>query len=596
MPKQDTWQTVSLVPLNGPLDTRSRPADIPPGAFRWKLNLAVTTDGKLCRRTGFRRFYSDYLYDSGDNLGGTLYHNHDFHSQGATREPITFQFESSSNDGTRRFYIGTESGVWLLDPATGEYGTAIITSAATGTRWRAAELQDVILFTNNSDPVQSVNSDGTGLGNVPTLGTITAAAIVIQYNGFMLLMNVMDGGTRQGSRIRWSDLNQPLNYTVADLSLAGVQDLDYGDDILAAAPLLGGLYIFTRRSIWRMTVSGDTSAGSSLAFTKVYSEPKNQTGCIAYANTLVSTGTDLYYMGRDGIYHYNPYIPFPEREDWLHRADGLIFNTGQYQLDSDYCLSPVAEYRPSERELWFSWPDQTSQGINNWSLVAQIEQKTADVVDHGFISFCNFRRTPVSAQQCNEVQDFLGVSGTDWAIKSIGTVYSRELYPVTLDEDGLPTPDIAADEDIIRVGYNSILRGMIPLGLTDREKTLRNVLIDADSSEQDVPCAVRMRIGRARSLVDPNSTGTVSAPLWNVLKDTQTGLLYKVLGWQSAMRIPEMQTKNIRPHVDLDWNTLWTARFIYYEITILNQDGTAAIGGETYFQRIDFDARANPKS
>jgi len=601
--KTDLWQTISLHPLTGQLDTRSRPADIPAGGFRWKQNFAVTPDGKLCRRSGFLPF----------GFGFPSFVNNDFHRQGQPREPITFQFESTSNNGIRRFYCGTQNGVWLLNEATGLYSQILpvpgsgVTLGATGARWHAAELQNIVVFTNNNDYVYAYDAEGapnpfTGAPIayvLPSLAAknVAAAAVVAQYNGFLLVMNVVQDGARQSSRILWSDLNLPDGFDESlPSSLAGNQDLDYGDDILAAAPLLGALYILTRRSIWRMTVSGDQT--STFAFTKVYSEPKNQTGCIAFPNTLVSTGSDLYYMGRDGIYRYNPYIPAPEREDWMHRADGLIYRASDTQLDGNYCLSPVAEYLPTNREIWFSWastsqPD-TWKGINNWTLVAQIEQRTADIIDHGFTSFVNFRRTPSGVQQCNETQDFIGASGVDWTLKSIGGVFKRDMYQTSLDVDGLPTVDLDLTATTVATGYNSILRGMIPLGLNDREKIINKVLLDHDTNEQDVPCAVQLRIGRALSMVDPNNAGPVSAPLWNVITDTVTRKPYKLLAWQDPLTIPDMQAKNLRPNVALDWDTYWTARFIYFEFTILNQDASFAIGGDTAWQRIDFTAMALP--
>lgn len=618
MAKQSNqWQTISLTPLSGMLDTRSRPADIPAGAFRYKLNWAVTPEAKLCRRSGFQKF----------TLESQSFVNEDFHHQGQTvREPVTMQFESTSPSGERRYFLGTQSGIWRLHPETGTYEQIVTGKGAAGTRWHAAELQGVLLFVNNHDNVLYYNPDWAFGTQAPALGSlvngtganglnVSTAAVVISWNGVMIVMNVVQDGQRQSSRIIWSDLNLPENFfpsaagigpTDAGYSIAGFQDLNYGDDILAAAPLLGALYIFTRRSIWKMVPSGDTS--SVFAFAQVYSEPKNQTGCIAFPNTLVSTGQDFFYMGRDGIYRYNPYIPVPERDEWLHRADGLIYRALPTQLDGNYCLSPVAEYMPTNREVWFSWPgvdiSLTSRaGINNYTLVAQVEQKTADIVDHGFTSLVNFRKTPSGVQACNEAQFFLGASGTDWTIKDIGGVFYREVYAAAVDAEGLPTPDIAESAEPVQIGYNSILRGMIPLGLNDREKKVRSVLIDHDTSEQDTPCAVQLRIGNSFSLVDPNDPEVLPvviasarcAPLWRIIKDATTGLLYKLLRCPDQMTIAEMQAKNLRANLGMQWFMYETGRFLWYEITIQNADGTPAIGGDSCFQRVDFEALAMPK-
>ena len=586
MAKKDLWNTISLTPLTGQLDTRSRPADIPPGGFRWKQNFAVTPEGKLCRQSGFERFFSD----------AASYTNYDFHSRGGTRKPLTFMFESTASDGTRRFFCGTQSAIYRLNQDTGEYDTLIDGVGAEGTRWHAAELQNTVMFTNNNDPVYMCDVAGATVSPVGSLlynNNVSAAAVIVQYNGFMIVMNVVQAGVRQGARIHWGDLNIPDGFNIAPASsLAGFQDLEYGDDILNAAPLLGALYIFTRRSIWRMMPSGDST--SVFAFTKVYTEPKNQSGCLAFPNTLVSDGQDIRYMGRDGIYRYNPYIPAPVRDDWLHRADGLIYRQLPTQIDGDYCLSPVAEYMPTNREIWWSWPTIGTNGINNYALVSQVELKTAGVVDHGFTALVNFRRTPASAQKCNEVQDFLGVSGEDYCIKSIGGVFYREM--VTLDSSGDPTVDIPEDSAYYTVGYNSILRGMVPLGMADREKKLRRLLIDHDTSEQDVPCVVQLRIGNSFVLVDPNDTDVICAPQWRVIKfDGVNGITNPPLQCADQMKLPDMAAAGLRPNKGMAWPMLETGRFLYYELTILNADGSPAVGGDTCLQRIDFDAMAMTK-
>ena len=594
------WQTVSIHPLLTPLDTRSRPADIPAGALRWKQNFQVTPDSKLCRRSGHEKFYSD----------ATAYTNYDLHHQGGTRQPITFMFESTTSDGVRRFYAGNQGNVWLLNEVTGLYSSVITGLGATGTRWKAAELQDSILFTNGHDPVFVFSPANPGIVNAVTIPDCDRAQVIIQWNGFLFVMNVAQGLTVKSSRVIWSDINrvdfsQGSTDPISGIAtLAGFQDLDYGDDILAAAPLLNALYIFTRRSIWKVSVASDPN--SVFAFTKVYSEPKNQTGCIAFPNTLVSTGLDLFYMGRDGIYRYNPYLQTPERDAWLYAASGLIYRKLDTQLDENFCLSPVAEYNPTNREIWISWPSAAGHdGINNWTLVAQVEQKTADIVDTGYTAFVNYRRTAASGEACNETQDFLGASGKDWAIKSIGGVLFREY--VKTDAGGDLTVDVP-DVGVYKTeGYYSILRGMIPLGLNDREKIVRSLLLDHDTSDEDVPCVVQLRIGLAFSLVDPNSlfeahapatppnTDTSCAPLWALVKDAETGLGYKVLQCPDRTTLPEMQAKNLRPGFGMKWSTWKQATFLFFELTVANKDGSPATGGDSCWQRLDFDCCALPK-
>lgn len=596
------WQTLSIHPVTGALDTRSRPADLAPGSFRWKQNYMCTVDGKLCRRDGFLRSFSDMLYDSTGTLltvpnhpgSGIFYHNHDHHHQGATREPITLLFESTDPSGARRLFDGTQSRVSLLNANTGYWTNLLTGKGATGSRWKAAELQNVVIFTNNVDDIVSYNI-GTGVvsNSIPDLLVtlkVRKAKVVIQYSGFIFLMNLYQddlsaGAPYRKSRVRWSDLNLPLDYDPGKPdSLAGFQDLDYGDEILAAGVLLNSLYIFTRRAIWRCSPAGSTT--STFSFLKVYSEPENQTGCLTYPNTLISDGENFYYLSKETVYRYNPYITAPERPDWLYKATGVIFRRSDTSLSGITCDTPVGIYHPATKEYWISWPSGLNTN-NNWTFVAQLEQKTADVVDAGFVTFKNFRRTPEGVL-CNEVQSFLAVSSRDYAIKDMGGVFVRE-FLVLPGVD--PTVDLSLnspDTQFVSEGYYSILRGQVPAGFTDRPKRIRDALIDVDVSEESHPAVMHCQIGDSRNLQDPNDKDDVCAVLW-------TDLGTQVMACPDEDKISKLKAKNLRTDSPIHFPCYEEGYFLYFWYQVQAADGGPAIGGDLCIQRLDFDVLALPK-
>lgn len=593
MPRGEVWKTVSLKSLSGLLDTRSRPADIPPGALRYRSNFSTSSEGKLCTRDGFSRAWSDYLYDSNGCLltsgqctgTGVFTHNHDLHHQGGTRQPITFEFESTGSDGTRRLFAGTESSIYVLDEPTGVW-TPIASGLGSGdSYWQGDDLQDTMIFCNGvNDVLYSVLGSSTTqqIPDLLSLG-VTAANVVVEYEGFIFLMNFTQQGSRQLSRVRWCDLNLPLSWDPGKLgTIAGFQDLDYGDEILAAKPMMGSLYIYTRRSIWRMQVSGSTN--STWSFTRVYTEPKNQTGCLLYPRTLVSIGSDHYYMSRDSIYHFNVYLPAPEREDWTRRADGVIYKKADTALSGVLCNSPCGEYRPGLRELWFSWPSGNHL-LNNWTLVLNVEQHAADIVDAGFTAMVNYRRTPTLGL-CNEIQSFLCASSIDFAIKDVGNgVFYREFLTLP---GGDPTVDLDPNSpptSYYTAGYYRVLRGLIPLGFYDRQKIVKNVLLDHDTSFQDVPCVVKLRIGNAYTLVDPSDTDNICAPQWRQFATLP-------LACPSSETLTQMAALNQKPFTATEWNMYEENIFIYWELTVQNADGSPAIGGDSCFERVDFKAMA----
>ena len=606
--QRNPWTTVSLTPLIGLLDTRSRPADIPAGAWRWALNFQTTSEGKRCRRDGHLRAFDDVVIDG-------RYQNQDLHHQGATRQPITFEMETTKSDGTRRFYAGTQSRIYLLDEATGLYDTIASGFGAPGSYWRADVLQDVILFTNGNPGDQILQS---------TLGTNTTAPVsdfyavwpnqsvpqnikgghvIIQYAGVLMLMNFTDKDGTHPVRIMWCDINNPASWIPGannGASIADYQDLDYGDEILNAVVMQGSVYVFTRRAIWKVSVSAAAS-NASFAFTRVYVEPLNQTGCLTFPRTLVSMGTEVRYMSRDSIYRFDPYIAAPEREDWLLRASGVIFRKADTALSGLDCGAPCAGWIPSKRELWISWPSGT-HSVNNWSLVNQIDYKTSDVVDHGYTAFCNFRRTPQGIL-CNERQDFLVASGEDWTIKSLGGVFFREMVLIAsqlIDDIDLLDPIYQ------QVGYYSILRAQIPTGLFDRDKIVRKVLVDDDISEEAAPGKYQIRIGNSYNIADTNeSSAAANLPVNNV--NIRCAIQWKTLdqvpesGYKGEIAcldpgtIGSMTARGLKPANGREFPCYEQNRFLWFELTIMEKNGAPRIGTDACLQRIDFDLLALPK-
>jgi hypothetical protein len=430
---------------------------------------------------------------------------------------------------------------------------------------------------------------------------ITKAKVIVSFMGFIILMNLVKEGQECPTTVQWCDFGLPLSWIVGTQdslnpnqgkSVAGFQDLTYGDEILAAKELLGSLYIFTRRAIWKMYF--DPTSTNAFGFQRVYSEPENQQGCIAYPRTLVSTGSNLYYMGRDAIYHYNPYIAAPQRPDqdttdWLHRATGVIFRKSDTKMSGELCEPPTMAYKPLTKELWISWPTLKND-INTMTLVAQTEYKLADIVDAGFSCYCNYRRTQTATALCNEVQSFLGASTADYCLKDIGTgVFYREY--VTLD--GVVTADVQeVDANYVQLGYDSILRGLIPTGLYDREKIVKSVLVDHDTTEQDVPCVVKLRIGNNFNSVDANDLDDVCAPQWREFDA-------KPLACPDGATISELKAKNQKPSNAMQWAVYEQNRFLFFQLRITDPKDTdevpvPAIGGDTCLTRIDFSCFAMP--
>lgn len=586
------WKTVSLPSLAGVFDARSRPADLPPGALRWVQNWAVNDSGKRCRSAGFQRLLSDQLYkQAGGTLctgetDGCVYKNSDFHDQGGSREPVRYLQEITSSTSVRHLWLARSKDVHRYDEATGLW-TSVGTMANAG-QFSMACLKDHVLVTNNADPVrvQTLPNASVPVSWQESSGLLTDCStrrvrVLTSFYGFILAMNVtqqVDGGWQEfTSRVRWCDLNKPLDWIYnGTSSLANFQDLDYGDDIIAAKQLGGSLIIYTLRAIWRCYVN---SVDSSLVFgfQRLYSEPKNQTGCLAYPNTLVSTGDAHYYWARDGIYKFTLSSPEPERVGWIHAASAVIFS-GDYpdtRVDPSLCNYPVAEYSPAVNELRFSWADQWNV-LNRHTLVCNIQFQTCAYEDEGYTALCNY--TPTAACNTNLAR-LVGACGRDYGLKELGGVYFREYLSVA--DENYTTPITSAV--YYQEGYNSVLRGLIPDPWPSTERTIRMLSVDHDTVEDSDPCRVWLKIGNSFHVQDPNSTDPKRQPQWNTYP-------FKLLEPPESEGMAAMKAKNLRPDEMLQFPVYDKGAFLYYDLTVAGSQGPA-IGGNSAWGRLDFDLR-----
>lgn len=593
-----------MQPLTGILDLRSPVDAEPAGAFCTKNNFEISVDGKLKQATGFIKPFAQFKTVLNQPCE---YANADWHDQDVAadaREPVTLLYPSTSNAGVRKLFAGTKSKFIRLNESSGQWtliGSGFGSDGSliqTAIRWHAAELQDKIFLTNAFDKVQYHDLTTDVMHFVPELdnaaeggGTVSKARVIIEYQGVVMLMNMEEKGVRFGSRIRWSGLNDGLDWTIDVDSITDFQDLDYGEFILGAVILSGLLYVFTDRAIWRCNFAVDTTTSqANLVCNRFYSEPRNRSKCLAYPNTLVSTGLDLYYAGSDGIYHFNPYLAEPEKLEWIYRSTPIIFDEGNIQIDKTACYAPVAEYWPDKNEIHFSWPvvdaspttsnvascasppnKAVSSGLNRHTLVINVKYQTCDYRDYGMNAYANYRSDTSAVAECNQAVMFLGAHGTDYAIKQLGQAYYREIYDPVADSYS-------------NAGFTPLVRFIFPFGKFDVDKIIKRFLIDG-IAEKNAGTVWNLRIGVANTLQNPNATVGGCSIIWRTLST-------------KAIRCPMLKSAdayaatNILPSMDWHWDFLYRAKYLFAEISITNADGTPATDGGVMLSR--FDVRAIP--
>jgi hypothetical protein len=610
------YQPITLRPLTGAMDLRSPIDETPPGAWRWKLNLAINPNGSLARAMGWVRYGS-----------GVCPKNFDFHNQGmpaASREPFTFMWQSTANDGTRRLFVGTKTRLFYLNEVAGTYveiGSGFGADGSlslTQTRFNSSELQNKVVFTNDFDLVQ-IHTLGTGVvAPIPSLansseegGPITRAKRTVSWNGVVFLLNTVEDGEDHPSRIRWSDFNDATWWNVLDnpntgsASIADYQDLDYGEEILNAIPLGGALMVFTDRSIWRCSFAVDVGGNqATLSCVKVYTEPRNRAKCLAYPNTLVSTGASLYYAGSDAIYEYNQFLNEPDRVEWIYRATTIVFSNPGTLIDKRACASPIMEYVPGVNEdataggeIHFSWPtyDPAAEpvdpdgeidctepipppiegsGVNNHTLVINTRHRTCDYRDYGSTAMVNFTPDISLSGECDQQAQFLNANGADQTIKKMNSAYFREMY------------DPVADEHF-QVGYYSQGRMVFPFDRFDVNKLIRSFMVELSALNPNDTAVVQLRIGTSDRALDPNGdpdTGKCQV-LWHQMSRKPIKCSYLKTAEQYV-------ADNVRPDESpFRWHFQWSGRFLYLELTLMAADGAAPKTAGCAWSRLEVEAK-----
>lgn len=602
------YRPITLRPLTGIFDARSSADEKPPGAFSWKQNLSINKDGKLARAKGWRRF--------GDPV---CPRNADWHDQGViaeSREPLTLLFPSTENDGTRRLIGGTKTRIIVLNESSGDWTTLNSglgndgNDSLTQLRFNAAELQNKVYFTNDFNAPFYVDLDNLGvgsqvIGDLATAGEdvngnavpITRVRRVISWNGVILFLNTVEGGTRFSSRIRWSDLNDGTLWKPGqpDDSIADFQDLDYGHEILNAVPIGTGLYVFTDRSIWRCTFTVDNTANTvALDTVRVYYEPRNKAKCLAYANSLVSDGDTAWYAGRDGIYSYRPgYSSEPELREWLHRSTSIIFDGGARTIDTSACNSMIGEFLKDNNEVHFSWPvwdplavpvgpgdvdcetyeptgREPGSGFNIHTLVVNTKYETADYRDYGSTAMASFQ-SDVGGNECNQASQFISANSADLTLKELEQGSAREMYSIT-------------DDTHTMAGYFSLARGVFPFQQFDSEKEIEKFLVGVTPEDPTDTAVLRLRVGTSDVALDPNGANGRCGVLFHQLSN-------KPIRCHYTRSAAQYVVDNKRPDDAVDWRFFFRGRFLYYEITIAAANNSAPITGGLTLSRFEVSAR-----
>lgn len=214
--------------------------------------------------------------------------------------------DSVTVDASNNVFDGTYSIIAVPTATTFTYArtNANITSAvATGTviapnytgsyRWQFIQFGNYAIATNGSEKVQYYDVNASSY-----FGDLAAAAPIAKFvtvvRDFVVCANI--GAGTNPSRVNWSDINDPTDWTSGSASQSDFQELPDGGDITG---IVGGEFglVFLEKAIVRMTY-----IGSPLFFQ--FDTISRNIGCIEGGSIAQYSGV-TYFLADDGFYSCN---------------------------------------------------------------------------------------------------------------------------------------------------------------------------------------------------------------------------------------------------------------------------------------------------
>jgi len=575
-----SWSAVSLG--GALLDTLSDPPR--PDAIRFRLNMELTRGGgegaggpmEVRPRQGFIPLWFN-------GIGVPAYWGKDVDlriqqpSEALPRLELRLVNEFTRSDGVGRLWafgvkrVGYEwggTGAWVLNEPGLDWRALTMPSSwqGQGFDWaygyevpQIAQMHDKLIYVASGTKPFAIDMHTYALEKIPSLtegqgglDPVTEAKVCLAHKGMILLMNLRMGGVDCPTRVLWSDINR-LYFGLQDLDgvapVTGWQDLEYGDEIVAAGELHDQIVIYTRRAIWTMRFLPTTN--SLWAWRKVYDDKSGRSGLPAYRFSLVSDGRFHYYVGYDGIYRFNPLMTQPERQAWIDAASGLMFKP-----DSKLRINPLARNSvigakvPTTDEIWLSW---LSADAGGWTLCLNIPKQYADYMDVGWQALGGFR-----AFGRNEPIP-IGVLYDDNTIKHIQAGFSRYVYEITPEERLRPL----LGKQVGPSGYLVLAYGFVPGAGGVSRTRLTAVRAEMGRLSGDA-IGLGLRTTSAARLIDPNrQLMRLAAPAPLQFRDWGVARVYATSNDQEI----------------LTWATQEEGVYIIWELTVGHPNDTSALSG-----------------
>ena len=217
----------------------------------------------------------------------------------STSDNVTVDASNNVFDGSYVITTVPTSTTFTYAKVNADVTSAAATGTVIGTaytgiyRWQFLQFGNYALATNGSNKVQYYDINASSyFGDLAT--TAPVAKYITVVRDFVVCANI--GAGTYPSRVQWSDINDPTDWTPGAASQSDFQELPDGGDITG---ITGGEFgiVFLEKAIVRMSY-----IGSPLFFQ--FDTISRNVGCVE-GGSIAQYGGVTYFLSDDGFYSCN---------------------------------------------------------------------------------------------------------------------------------------------------------------------------------------------------------------------------------------------------------------------------------------------------
>jgi hypothetical protein len=231
------------------------------------------------------------------------------------------------------------TGNTLAGSYTNVTSTVTITNASTNLV-SFTNFNGELIGCNESDPPFRVGTSGNAF---KLIAVSTVAKTCAGFSNYLVVGNTTEGTTASPNRIRWSDVNNPNSWPANNYIDVEPDD---SDGVIALVPFQASLYVFKKRSIHQIIITGLTGAEAFIT-----RPVARGVGAYAKESVEVIPNVGIMFLGQNGIYLYDGSTLDLVSDNVQRTIDGIS--------RTRYAYSVGAVYR-QRNQYWLAYTTSTT--------------------------------------------------------------------------------------------------------------------------------------------------------------------------------------------------------------------------------------------